>query len=146
MVETFMLKTSVKTSSPKNEALAIRLVGYNPNRPISSGGITNYIQQLAANLQNLEFSFQLQGAEVQQLFRVYPYCRGEILHIPMIMGAQVLLTRRFNPAVVTVHDLGGLLFPSDFTNRKLVDKVVFRLALSGMRRATHILADSFTLK
>ncbi|MEI7555055.1 glycosyltransferase family 1 protein [Candidatus Chlorohelix sp.] len=146
MVETFMLKTSVKTSSPKNEALAIRLVGYNPNRPISGGGITNYIQQLAANLQNLESSFQLQGAEVQQLFRVYPYCRGEILHIPMIMGAQVLLTRRFTPAVVTVHDLGGLLFPSDFTNRKLLDKVIFQLALSGMRKATHILAVSFHTK
>lgn len=118
----------------------IRLVGYRHHLP--AGGISNYIRQLHSHISALGLSDRVAGAEVRRFFDVQPYQAGEILHIPLIMGSQALLTRRYPRSVVTVLDLGGLLCAQDRASHTLLHSVIFKLALLGLRQARHILAIS----
>lgn len=127
-------------NSPISLSRPIRLVGYRHNLP--AGGISNYIRQLHSHISALGLADRVAGAEVRRFFDVQPYHTGEILHIPLIMGSQVLLTRRYPRSVVTVLDLGGLLSAQDRANHALLHSVIFKLALRGLRRARHILAIS----
>lgn len=119
--------------------LPIRMVGYRAG--MAAGGISNYIAHLTAALQQ-HHRAEIAGAEVRRLFSVQPYAPHEILHIPLIMGSQALLTGRYRRSVVTVHDLGGLLSPLDRSSTSLLHKLLLQLALIGVRRASHILAVS----
>ena len=118
----------------------IRLIGYQHH--LAAGGISNYIRQLHSHMAALGLGDHLAGAEVRRFFSVQPYHTGEILHIPLIMGSQVLLTGRYPRSVVTVLDLGGLLCPADRATHSLLHGSIFKLALRGLRRAQQIIAIS----
>lgn len=127
-------------NSPVSLPRPIRLVGYRHNLP--AGGISNYIRQLHSHISALGLGDRVAGAEVRRFFDVQPYHSGEILHIPLIMGSQALLTRRYPRSVVTVLDLGGLLSAQDRAGHSLLHATIFKLALRGIRRARHVLAIS----
>jgi glycosyltransferase involved in cell wall biosynthesis len=117
-------------------------------------GIGRYAAELSSALSDLGVCLDLPR------FRYLPFARnrailqtlpigvqsprsGQVYHLPNSRSAAVLLMNRgVRPAVVTVHDIGGLYNPADRPLGTRVGRTLLRLAWQGMRRADRIIAVS----
>jgi glycosyltransferase involved in cell wall biosynthesis len=67
---------------------------------------------------------------------------GAPVHITQLFGSALLRFRRLPPTVVTVHDLGPLVWPREYRMLSLVGRVLMSVDVAGLRRAERLLADS----
>lgn len=124
-----------------------------PSLGRQGGGIGRYVTELrraliecgvAADLATFRY---LPGAARRSVLKAMPVGvagdrRDGIAHFTRIHGASLLLLRRLDRSVVTVHDLGALLCPEDRAIGSALDRFLLRLSLAGMRRAGRIIAVS----
>jgi glycosyltransferase involved in cell wall biosynthesis len=118
----------------------------------SASGIGRYAAQLrrallSASIPVTPASFRYPpGAKRFQVLQAFPIGidgpRGDVVHLPQILGSSVLLANRVRRAVVTVHDLGALYCPEDQPLNDWLSRRVLRISLRAMRRAHHVLAVS----
>jgi glycosyltransferase involved in cell wall biosynthesis len=118
-----------------------------------TSGIGRYIDQLEASMtaegvgvEHVRFR-HWPGVERRPVLQAVPIGieaahRSDILHFPQIKGASVLLGRRLQPAVVTVHDFGSLYCLEDQVLYRALDHFLIGLALHGIHRADHVVAVS----
>jgi glycosyltransferase involved in cell wall biosynthesis len=64
------------------------------------------------------------------------------LHVSQIVGAGVLIFRRLPPTVVTVHDLGPLVWAPEGTATPAAARLLLRLHFSALQRADRVIAVS----
>lgn len=106
-----------------------------PRLPLATSPITRSLQRLNFDLQAFLSSYPLQIER--------PDCG--IYHLTSQNLATLLATQHIHPAVVTVHDLIPLLVQGDAqldTQRHTLERIFFRLAISGLRRADSLIAIS----
>lgn len=65
---------------------------------------------------------------------VLNHVRGDILHVPQIMGCALQLWNPVRPSVATIHDMGFLNFPEEWQMLDIVTRQVLRLSLAGLKR------------
>lgn len=129
----------------------VRLVVPEHGKPI--GGISRYVTELQRGLIRCGVAAEicpfryLPGASRRSVLKALPVgiegeSDGTMYHLTRIQGASMLLFRRLDQVVVTVHDLGALLCPEDHLVGNALDRILFRLSLAGMRRANRIIAVS----
>lgn len=70
------------------------------------------------------------------------HCRGNILHIPQIMGCALQLWNPVRPSVATIHDLGFMDFPDEWKMLDPITRQVLRLSLAGLKRFQWYIAVS----
>jgi glycosyltransferase involved in cell wall biosynthesis len=118
-----------------------------------TGGIGRYVTELQGGLVSQKIDAKLArfryppGANRRTILRSIPIgvedaTSSSIVHLTRIQGASMLLFRRPQASVVTVHDLGALLCPEDEVITNPIDRMLLRLSLAGMRRAGRIIAVS----
>lgn len=128
-------------------ALRINLVG----GVWGHGGIQRYchelVNQLAGRVVYLPCETTASGLRHVPLLRQLPLgIRGldssAPVHIVKIVGAGVTLFRRLPPTVVTVHDLGFLLWPPERKMFTPAARFILYLSFAGLRRADRLIAIS----
>lgn len=67
---------------------------------------------------------------------------GSIVHFTQIMGCAMMLWDPIHPSVVTVHDLGMLVYPEEWKMMDPIARQLLRLSLNGLKRADLIIAVS----
>jgi glycosyltransferase involved in cell wall biosynthesis len=116
-------------------------------------GIGTYIDNLCRALADHDVnvdvsSFRyLPGSDWRPALKLLPIGvfserKADVIHLPQIAGASVLLGRRLGPTVVTAHDLGVWQCPEDRIMVNRFGRELLRLSLRGMRKADHIITVS----
>jgi glycosyltransferase involved in cell wall biosynthesis len=68
------------------------------------------------------------------------------LHFPKVLGAGALWFQRLPPSVVTVHDLGLLVWPRERQMFNPIDRALLHLSFSALRYADRLIANSIYTK
>ncbi len=133
--------------------MRVELVEHSPTNP--STGIGRYTHMLAAQLSRYPAYVQVQRTTnldpplahrfttLHHLPRgVAQHQAGVIVHFQQIMGCAQMLWNPTQPAIATVHDLGGLVWTPEWRQRAALDRAVMWLSLQGLRRMDRLIADS----
>lgn len=67
---------------------------------------------------------------------------GSIVHFTQALGCSQLLWRPVRPAIVTIHDLGMLVWKPEARTENRLDRFLLRLSYLGVKRADTIIAVS----
>ena len=107
-------------------------------------GVDKYSQELARRLdvKTVESRRYLSLIEGYQLSRLLGSQDG-IIHLPNQNFARYALLVK-NPYIVTVHDLVRLCF--GFTKESISERIMLKLDIRGIKRASHIIAISQTTR
>jgi len=107
-------------------------------------GVDKYSQEIARRLdvKTVESRRYLSLIEGYQLSRLLGSQDG-IIHLPNQNFARYALLVK-NPYIVTVHDLVRLCF--GFTKESISERIMLKLDIRGIKRASHIIAISQTTR
>ena len=107
---------------------------------IETSGVDRYSQELGKRLdvRKIESRRYLSLAESYRLARLVE-SQDDIVHLPNQNFARYAL-RTKNPFVVTVHDL--IRFCFDFSRETITERILLKLDIRGIKRASHIIAVS----
>lgn len=107
-------------------------------------GIDKYSQEIADRLdvKKIESRRYLSLLEAYQLARLIS-SQGDVVHLPNQHFARYVLFLK-NPFIVTVHDLVRNCF--SFSQETITEKVLLKLDIRYIKRASHIIADSQNTK
>lgn len=103
-------------------------------------GLDKYSQELAKRLEvkTIESRRYLSFIEGYRLSRVIA-SQDDIIHLPNQNFARFALFTK-NPYIVTVHDL--IRFSLGFAKETITEKILLKLDIRGVKRASHIIAVS----
>lgn len=103
-------------------------------------GVDKYSQELAKRLDvsKIESRRYLSLAEAYRLARLVR-SQDDVVHLPNQNFARFALGCK-NPFIVTVHDLIRLCF--DFSRETVRERILLKLDIRGIKRASHIIAVS----
>jgi glycosyltransferase involved in cell wall biosynthesis len=124
-------------------ALTVNMVG----AADGLGGISRYTQELAARLERRVVYRHCEVTGGVSLLRSFPLVVNGLdpaapLHFSQIVGAGVAIFRQLPPSVVTVHDLGLLLWPAEREMFSPIDRVYLHLSFSALRHVDRLIAIS----
>lgn len=107
-------------------------------------GVDKYSQEIASRLdaKRIETRRYLSLPEVYQLARLVSG-QEDIVHLPNQDFARFALFTK-NPFIVTVHDLARSCFR--FSQETITERILLRIDIKCIRRATHIIATSENTK
>jgi len=103
-------------------------------------GVDKYSQELARRLdvKKVESRRYLSLAEAYRLSRLIRR-QDDIIHLSNQNFARFVLSAR-HPYIVTVHDL--IRFCFDFDQETMLEKILLKLDIRGIKRASHVIAVS----
>jgi len=105
-----------------------------------SSGVDRYSQEIAKRLdvKKVESRRYLSLIEAYQLSRLVRR-QDDIIHLPNQNFARYALFIK-HPFIVTVHDV--IRFYFSFAKETITEKILLKLDIRGVKRASHIIADS----
>lgn len=137
----------------RHERLEVELVEHSPGRPDT--GIGRYTAELRKHLAELseDVSVRLTSSVDPPLAKrfttlhslplwVRSHQPGAIVHFTQIMGCSQMLWHPVHPAVATVHDMGGLVWPEERNMMNPLDRFLLGLSIAGLKRMDAIVAVS----
>ena len=103
-------------------------------------GVDKYSQEIAKRL-NVKIVESKRYLSLIEAYRLSRLIRGEgdVIHLPNQNFARYALFGK-NPFIVTVHDLVRTCFR--FDGEAVIERILLRLDIRGIKRASHIIADS----
>ena len=103
-------------------------------------GVDKYSQEIAKRL-NVKIVESKRYLSLIEAYRLSRLIRGEgdVIHLPNQNFARYALFGK-NPFIVTVHDL--IRFSLDFAQETITEKILLKLDIRGIKRASYIIAVS----
>ena len=103
-------------------------------------GVDKYSQEIAKRL-NVKIVESKRYLSLIEAYRLSRLIRGEgdVIHLPNQNFARYALFGK-NPFIVTVHDL--IRFCFNFTKETISERILLKLDIRYIKRASHIIADS----